>query len=56
MTVCEICHELDGGMMDNICNVCMAKMYAIIHCKTLEEAEELVRAFLKYPTSRSALI
>lgn len=54
--ICTICEELYGGIMDDICNVCFAKMGAIIECDTPEKAEELLRSFKKYPTSKSALI
>ncbi len=56
MTLCDICHELEDGMVKGVCNVCMAKMCAIIECKTPERAEYLVRSFFKYPTSKSALL
>jgi len=54
--ICDICKELEGGFMKDICNVCLAKMSAIIECDTPEKAELLVKQFLKYPTSKSALL
>jgi len=56
MVLCDICGELEGGIISDICNVCFAKMCAIVECKTPEQAEELLRSFFKYPTSKSALI
>lgn len=54
--LCEICHELEGGFLKDICNVCFAKMSRIIEIKTPEEAEEFLILLKKYPTSKSALI
>ena len=53
---CEICNELECGIWKPFCIICVSKMAAIIECKTCEKAEELVRMFFKYPTSKSALI
>ncbi len=54
--MCTICEELESGFVDGICNVCIAKMDAIIHCDTLEKAEEILKMMKKYPTSKSALL
>lgn len=52
---CEICEELEQGFVKGVCNVCLGKMDAIIHCKTPERAEEILKMMKKYPTSKSAL-
>jgi len=54
--ICSICKELENGFVEDICNVCLAKMSAIIECDTPEKAELLLHTFKKYPTSKSALI
>ncbi len=53
--ICPCCNELEIGLFP-VCNVCFAKMHAIIHCNTCEEAEELLKSFYQYPTAKSALI
>lgn len=54
--ICQICQELEGGFLKDICNVCFSKMARIIEIKTPEEAEEFLISLKKYPTSKSALI
>ncbi len=54
--ICSICKELEEGMVKEVCNVCLAKISAIVECDTPEKAEVLVKQFLEYPTSKSALI
>lgn len=54
--ICSICGELEHGFVEHLCNVCLAKMSAIIECDTPEKAELLLLNFKKYPTSKSALI
>lgn len=54
--ICDICEELEVGFGGTCCNVCFAKMCAIIECKTPEQAEELLKSFYKYPTAKSALL
>jgi len=54
--ICSICKELEDGFVKELCNVCLAKISAIIECDTPEKAELLLLSFHKYPTSKSALI
>lgn len=53
--ICYICKELEIGLFP-VCNVCAYKMMWIIDCKTVEQAEAILKMMKEYPTSKSCLV
>lgn len=53
--ICPCCEELEAKPFP-VCNVCFAKICAIIETDTIEKAEALLKSFYKYPTAKSALL